>query len=181
MNNKKYTVKKKQCEQYDLYFNQGMDGATIFLDSNATSGTISIVSSYGNYSYYFSSTGMNFKDFLSKLNFDYFMKKTYPKYMKFNFEDTINQYKATILEDRRNQDITKEEALEYWEDLNYIEDCGNDINYFFSELDGTSFGKNYLIDDYYDTVIKKPCVQAVGFWEEVWPKFMEILQKEKQE
>lgn len=179
MQNKEYSVKKSIVEQYTIILNDGWDHAFIFLDNGEKSGTISILSSYGNYSNHFSSTGQPFKDFLMNLNFDYFMTKTTKDYMKFSIKKTIEEFKKMVLGTRREKEITKEEAKICIEELNDIDDSCDEQYYLSDMIDGTIFEKIFIHESIHEYFQQEVDIQCKGFWEYIWPKFLEILTKEK--
>lgn len=134
-------------------------------------GSLSIQSSYGNFAYSWNATGDGpFLGFLVRLDFDYFMGKAMPGYMRFDHDKSIEAVRRFILESRRGPfaSLNKDEARECWDHLETIEES-RDENYFITQLlDCRELSKLYD-GEYYNAVSHAPSGQAVGFWEELWP------------
>lgn len=182
MSKTKYNITKSICEKYVINFNKGFDYAVIFLDSGEKCGTISILSSYGNYAQHFSSTGIPFKDFIRQLDFDYFMKKTTENYMKFNTKKSIENFKKMVhiaFEDSDITELEKEQCLEEIENFNENVDNNDDIYYLYTLVEDTQFYTLFIHENFHEYLEKEVDVQCEGFWREIWPKFIEVLEKEK--
>jgi hypothetical protein len=86
-----------------------------------------------------------------------------------------------IIEMRKSEDLTKKTARVFWEELDDMDDSVDETYYFFDMLENTRFKEEVLGDDCYETIESEANADAIGFWEEVWPRFLEILAKEKEE
>jgi hypothetical protein len=134
-------------------------------------GSLSIQSSYGNFAYSWNSTGDGpFLGFLLRLNFDYFMGKAWPGYMRFDHDKSIAEVRRFIIEQRRGQfaSLTKEDARECWDHLETMEDT-KDENYFLTQLLACAELSALYDGEYCNAIVRAPSPQAVGFWEELWP------------
>src|ERR1700676_3747316 len=94
----------------------GNEWAYIYVDE--ASGVFTSYSSFGNYAYQWRSIGnATLKEFLSDLDFSYFMRKTRNGYLRFDLDATIDGIKRYIIEQRRYGGLTSEEARSAWNDL----------------------------------------------------------------
>ena len=75
MTDQSYTVTKQAAELYKLRHPTGLYWADITIDGGYNHGRISIVSDFGNYSYYWAACGEDFKSFLSGRHIDYIAGK----------------------------------------------------------------------------------------------------------
>ena len=140
-------------------------------------GSFQCQSDYGDYAHIWGSIGKRtFKEFLCKLDKDYFLKKTRPRdYMVFDNEGTCNNLKEEIIRARREGELTKETARECWVDVEEMEAHAchreDDFWYHFNSMEiyeKLYFGDVYTIPTHH---IYNP--ECDAFWENVWPHITE--------
>ena len=151
----------------------GNEWAYIYIDEG--SGVFTSYSSFGNYAYQWRSIGgATLKEFLSDLNFSYFMGKARSGYLRFDGEATIEGIKRTIVEQRREDCLTRKEARAAWEDLSSIEgvdSADSFLNEFFSSIPLM----HVYGGDYCDVARERPDGDSRGFWREIWPEFLKQI------
>jgi len=136
-------------------------------------GTFDCQSDYGNYANTWTAIGSRtFKQFLCGLDMDYFLKKTRPRdYRIFDAEKTCKQIKENIIESRKNNDLSKEDARTCWEEIDDIEnEDPNDTTGFWYLLEKTRLVE--LIYDWDPSAVPSATTynyDCIAFWERVWP------------
>lgn len=136
-NDMKYV--KSNCEKYTLKFNDGWDYAIFTIDDT---GMFNCQSTFGNYGYYWSSFGKNFKEFLCKLRADYLLTKLCQR-TYFNTQDYIEKCSDIILKMRRDKELNKEQAREAWNFFNQeLDSCGDSIDLVCDKI-----SESKLLDD----------------------------------
>lgn len=136
-------------------------------------GSLMINSPYGNFSYIWTKSGRggeSLHKFLSTLHFDYFMDKTYGgNHKEADIPATLASYKKDVIEDRKRNDISREEAREIMDGLNEISPF-SDENHFYSQL----YCHDALQSRYFDGApwIKTREKETLRhFWNEIWTPF----------
>ncbi|RAS62666.1 hypothetical protein DET48_11461 [Vibrio diazotrophicus] len=170
-------VTKSQAELYQVRHETFEGWGDIHLVCGEQSVSVVIHSDYGTFAKYWSHCGCNPKKFLVDLDFDYCMKNLtdYKHYIKAP-EQYPTEVKGRIIEARRAENLTKEEAREAWCDMLQTEFDEGDL-YFKELIDHHLFNK--VFGDYeYLPCAKKidPCCQEL--WEMVWLPFVERLKSE---
>ena len=171
-------VKKSSCEKYVLKFNDGLDWAIFIIDET---GVFSCQSTFGDYTYVWSSFGESFKEFLIKLKPNYLYRKLCKK-TKFSSEKYIESCKKQILKDRRGGYFNKEEAHEFWDFLENTLERFDSPDYTLAQIDNdSSVGR--LIPDLYESEYNpnehmEYENDSVAFVEELYPMFVNILKEE---
>lgn len=146
---------------------------TLKIDSEKA-GRISISSSLGSWSNYWSAAGPNFKSFLTELNVEYAADK-FNADNWFDLDATIEHYKAMVLQARRQETISGEHARLCWQEIEDVEGCSNEGE-FVSEM-WTKKGLMSFFDGTPD-LEKKIKPQFERFWKNVWPHFIDCLKTE---
>jgi hypothetical protein len=137
-------------------------------------GSFSCQSTFGTYAYIWRSIGdRTLKEFLCGLDFNYFMGKTQPGYHKFDFYRSVEGIKETILRNRREGSIDKDVAREAFDEVEWLE--SDDGFSFTSSLCRSSGLMKVFGGDYYDLCRESPDGNSRGFWETIWPKFVEQI------
>lgn len=146
--------------------------AFVYVDE--TTGVFSCYSSFGTYAYCWTHIGgQTLKEFLRDLNFDYFMGKTRPGYWCFDAEATVKGIKLSIIERRRDGYIDKSDARNAWADA---EDLWHDNQHeFFEQLCSSDPLMKFYNGDYCDIGRERPDGNSRGFWETIWPEFVQRL------
>jgi hypothetical protein len=148
------------------------DWAYIYIDE--ANGVFASYSSYGNYAYCWRHIGDDtLKEFLIRLDFDYFMGKTRPDYCRFDSEATSEGIQRTIIEARREGSLTAEEARSAWSDLADI--CRDSSEGFFADFCQCRALMNIYGGDYCDIARDRPDGDSRGFWREIWPEFIKQI------
>lgn len=171
---------KSTCEKYTFSFNKGWDWAIFTIDEH---GLFQCHSSYGDYNHYWGSHGGNFKKFLCTINSGYLLDKV-AKEDTFDFEDYIKDTKKEILEMRREESLTSEQARELWDYFNSDMDnfeYTSSLDLVAYEVVGNKTLNKIYRGSVYDSRFmprKTYSNQALLFAREVYPLFVEELRKE---
>ena len=140
--------------------------AYIYIDE--ATGVFTCYSSFGTYGYCWQHRGnATLKEFLVDLEFDYFMGKTRPSYMRYDNDATVDGIKHFIIEQRRLGALSQEGARDVWNDLLHARD-GDMRNEFWQY---ESLMKLYG-SDYFDIFLDRPDGDSKGFWKKIWPEFL---------
>lgn len=153
-------------------------------------GEIVIHSSHGNWANTWTACGEPFKQFLLDVEFDYIFGKFMGNNLhRFDGPATVKQIRQDILTRRRHGELTKFEAKEVWDavdfDLERLEadehSYGHTMLYIPNELVSTHPMRDYFADPsgwprstHYDRA-------ASNFWRDLWPLFTEALRMELEE
>lgn len=138
---------------------------------------LAIMSSYGNYGYFWSHMGMSYHEFLAKIDFGYAMSKlTGGNYMEFDIDETIKRLRKETLEDRRIGGIDKKEARNIYSTLEILENERPRTTGEFYQI--TSDNDVYFDDE---VTSEKPNASSVGFWKTLWSEFATYLKALKAE
>lgn len=181
-------VKKSSVEKYSV--RNGYEYATICLDEWRRSeggaarhgGEILILSSYGTFAHEWTACGEPFKQFLLGVGYHSFMRKCLGKNAEvFDGEATFKAVVKRVLEARRNGDLWKSDARHLYDELQFRQsDLEASAGGFLLniQLVSSNEAQESLFEDAYDMLREKRNPQAVGFWENLWPVFVEELQRE---
>lgn len=153
-------------------------------------GEITIQSGFGTWGYIWTACGRPFKQFLGEISFDY----AFGKFMggaldRYDGEATVARVRRDIIEERRRGHITKAEAREAWDCVADEEErlaCSrNDFGYAMWDIAGRLDREHPMRDHFSDPCgwpcVTKPDIQAVGFWRDIWPLFIDALKAETQQ
>lgn len=174
----KYT--KSTCEKYTLKFNKGWDYAVITIDDT---GIFQCHSSFGNFSYHWTSFGKSFKKFLCDINSDYILNKV-SNQDYFNGSKYSKKTKNAIIELRTKHEIEKEEARELWGFIENIDENGMSYDLVCKEVyENSLLNKIYRGDVFYSPFApeKDYSPRAIAFAENIFPAFVKILKEELKE
>ncbi|HCG9411647.1 TPA: hypothetical protein NKA80_004438 [Vibrio parahaemolyticus] len=172
------TVTKSNAELYRVRHNTCEGWGDVILICGKESVSVMINSDYGSFSHVWIHCGCEPKAFLCDMDFHYTMKKlsNYNLYI-----DNPQSYPAEIKERiivarRHDENLTKEEAREAWEDMLNTEHSEGDL--FFKELiDHPLFGK--VFGDYeYLPSAKMIDPHCQDLWDRVWTPFIKQLKEE---
>lgn len=180
--NEKYKEQLKKIKKKKLYMNPKKKeyhnqeyriGDNLFI-INCRTGLFKANTDYGNYQYYWSASD-NFKNHLLRFNQGYILDK-FQNTEEMDFEATIKDWKETILEWRRDNDLIEEQARNLWSCLEEL-DNGMSEEYTCRTFYDTCEDED--IDCPYDsfTVIKKYTDDVIKFWN-VFEEFRNILKEE---
>ena len=108
-----YNIQKEEVTVYRLRQSKTSDGwADITIDGSGKQVRVSVSSDYGNWSYYWGACGNNYKSFLIGLDMHYVAGKTINDNY-FDLERTLKGIRSEILEHRREEELTKDEARKF--------------------------------------------------------------------
>lgn len=163
----------------------GYDAAHIFTDEGQSGddhwGVIAITSSFGSVGHYFGSIGPRpFWDFLLGCEWGYLANKLWGlEARQFDFDASVKAIKLRVIERRRRDDITKEEARDCWDEIEGLE-SGQDEGFFSGQIyyDCEAICKH--VDIYEgDIFAKVDNPQCIGFRDDIWVHFCAWLRAEK--
>lgn len=152
-------------------------------------GEITIQSSFGTWGYVWTACGVPFKQFLMRAEFDYvFTKFMGTKLERHDGDGTFRQVRRDIVEQRRQGSIDRAEAREVWDAVSWererIESDATSCGYALMDVASQIGTKHPMHDSFADPCawprVTKHDVQAVGFWRELWPAFVDALKAETQ-
>jgi len=170
----KCNITKTQAELYKIRFENSFKWADITIDHNGNTGRISISSDYGNWANYWGAAGTSFKKFLIGLDMYYFAGKINASKW-FDSEKTCKNYKRLILEGRKREDFTKQEARDMYDEIKELEYCDNAPEFGHVMLQSSILHKLFDGSPDLSTDVDP---QFRMFWKEIWPFFVLHLKKE---
>jgi hypothetical protein len=137
-------------------------------------GSFACQSTFGTYAYIWRSIGDDtLKEFLRDLRFDYFMGKARPGYRKFDFEATCDNVKRLIRQYRREGSIDKKLARKAYREIEFLSPDGEQA--FASDMYRSEVLVEVFHSDFMDLIRETPDADSRGFWEVIWPKFVEQI------
>lgn len=171
-----YSIAKSNVECYKMRLVKGgsLYWADITIDASGTTGRIQIASDYGSWQYYWGACGKPFKQFLLSLNMSYMADK-FGADKHFDPDATIRAFKEQVIEYRRQENITAENARTIYKEIILLTHCvfENDFIRVLSDCDELMLFFDYMppIQRDYHPLFKR-------FWEDCWPAFCEQLKRE---
>lgn len=169
-----FSIKKSTVECYKIRHSSGMYWADITIDSKENTGRISIASDYGSWQNYWNACGEPFKKFLIGLNMDYVAGK-FGCSKWFNSKKTIEEFRASIIENIDNGDLSKEDGKEAFEELQLLEATTNHDEFYRILEDCNHIMKLY---DYMPSFVYEIEPLFKNFWELIWPEFVKEIKHE---
>lgn len=130
-------------------------------------GQIDVQSDFGNYAYSWCAIGNRpLREFLCRLDFDYFMNKAGHRWRVFDEEATIRKIKAEIFDRVHTGCIDRKTAHEWRDELD--DDCaGAGSEHEFAER-LMACDWFYKVYDTYPDFEMRDCPQARAFWDGPW-------------
>ena len=173
-----FSLAKSTVELYKIRHASGCYWADITIDANGHTGRISIASDYGSWQNYWGACGSDFKDFLGRLNEDYVANKFDVK-EQVDVEATVKLWKSEVINYRRQEDITQEQARDIWDEVEEL------ALYSHNELESEMKASAYLIDflrEWSDTdwIERRTDPRFGRFWKEIWPVLLAEFAREKE-
>ncbi|HDR9105399.1 TPA: hypothetical protein QDB04_002240 [Burkholderia vietnamiensis] len=178
---------KSTCELYRISRNS--EYATVCISdwtvsavgaSQRTSygGEILVNSSFGTFCYSWDNCAIPFKAFLLNISFESFMTKCLGSaFKRFDGLASLENVKRAILEIRREEGLSADDARDKWEELAMVSDEAQSCEYAFHHVLEDICTED-AIGNSTEFVATSPCPQARGFWHELWPHFCDILKAE---
>lgn len=173
-------VEKEVAESY-IVRNDG-EWSRIFLQEGAREdgnrwGYISFISGFGNRGHCFSHIGKRpFAEFLVGCDWDYLANKFWGlETRQFDFDESVKALKLLIVEKRRGDDITKDEARECWDEIGDLEPS-RDEGFFSAQIYYSCDALMKHADMYESGGVEKVSnPQCDGFRDSIWQPFCEYL------
>lgn len=174
------TVTKAVAELYQVRSGQGsLAWGDITLKCGPESVSVTVTSDYGTFDHYWSHCGGEPKAFLTGLDFDYTMKKLSGGSLW--VADTCayeNEIKDRIIECRKDDCISKEDARTAWDDMLAINEEFDGGDLFFHALYDHDMFTSIFGDYEAMPSATKYCGRCVIFYNDIWMPFIESLKKE---
>lgn len=134
-------------------------------------GYFSCVSDYGDYAFFWTHAGMEFRRFLVRTNADYVAGKLAHGLTVWSADKTVENIKDLIVQHRRGGDWTKEQAREEWDLL--------ESNDFTGEAGFIQWTRESSISDAWELASgNNTPTQIVAFSETVFARFQQVLRDE---
>lgn len=178
MKKNEFTIKKSKVECYKVRHETGMFWADITVDvTSEKSGRIMIASDFGSWDYYWGDTGPTFKEFLTRVD-RYYVSNKFGANRWFDLDSTLEGYKKRVLECRKDENISADEAREIYNEIKELEGCSGE-NEFVSMM--WTLPKLMSFYDGTPDMVRTITPGFREFWESVWPVFVERLKEEIEE
>jgi hypothetical protein len=118
---------------------------------------------------------VQFKAFLLDVEFESFMTKCLGNdFWQFDGHASVEMVKKTILQSRREEGLSAEDARQLWDDVSFASDTAEGSEpAFYVALDDVCTEES--IGPASEFVVHKPNTQAQSFWNELWPHFVAML------
>jgi hypothetical protein len=178
MKTEEFSITKGQVEIYKIRHPSGMYWADITIDAKGTTGRIQIASDWGDYQYYWGACGVDFKDFLAKIGIDYAAVK-FGASDGFNLDSTLKDYRRHVLDSRRRDQITCDEARDLYNEIDEMNDGPyGSIDHFLT----VAHEKDKLPKFFsYDLSVQRDITpQFKKFWDTCWKVLLNEFINEKQ-
>lgn len=155
----------------------GHEWAVIYIDERE--GSFSCQSTFGTYAFIWRAIGdRTLKQFLCGLNFEYFMGKTRPGYMRFDEERSTAWLKDYIIRARREGSLDKGEARKAFNELEWLSPDGEHM--YASSLYDSPGIMHALANDPAGCIQYAADGNSRGFWKIIWPAFLDHIGGRKQ-
>jgi len=176
METKQFTVAKSTVECYKIRVTDGFAWADITIDANERGGRICIASDYGNWQNYWGAAGSDFKAFLGKISEDYAASK-FGAEQQIDVQATVVMWKKDLLECRRAEDYTGDEARQIYDAL---EEVKHESHYTFVQAVQSTDKVMDFINQVYGSpeICHEPNPHFARFWKELWPVLLAEFKKE---
>lgn len=140
---------------------------------------LSCISDAGNFSHRWpNEEHRTFKKFLTQIDSGYLMRKIEPRATEFDVDATCESLIRALLEYRRDDNITKEQARKEYDIIKWHEDyCSSEDLLFQALVEETeTFSDDYSWTS--DLFVRKHTPGAITFTEIIFPLFQEALKIE---
>ncbi|MHC1744866.1 MAG: hypothetical protein AB9873_17815 [Syntrophobacteraceae bacterium] len=198
-----YTCKKTMAVVYNLRIKEpspkGSPGWTTWADITIrewfgqysggprNGGSIQIISDYGNYGFAWSHIGDKcLRQFLLALEADYFFGKVVEggrrNYEVIDMKATLEDIRKEIVSMRREGRIDKEQARDFWEQIEEGSDvsrCISDEELYRALDDHDDLFRIIFHNDFENVPVSHTMNgQCRGFWDRIWPAACDVWRKE---
>ena len=168
-------ITKEKVEVYKIRGIEMGGWADITIDDNGKRGRISISSSHGDWAYYWHQCGTSFKDFLCGLDIGYISGK-FGCSNHFNLNDTIESWKQSVIDERKQEYLSKDEARFLFNEIKEIEEMGPNKEGVKHMLWNTEKLLSFFESSPHLVTEISPSFRF--FWDKIWKPFTEGLKKE---
>ena len=173
-----YTYSKGTVDKYDIQLNRG-EWAVFTIDN--TSGLMQCHSSFGDWSYAWPHHGReSFKHFILEMERDwhYLLKKV--SELVFDFDESIKYWKNHIIELRKDDSCTKEEARAAFDEIVSLDNNGPMDNGACAYILNDSTAISDADPDFWELLDGKRLFsqQDMTFAKTIWPMLCDIIRKE---
>ncbi len=136
---------------------------------------VAILSDFGTFGYCWTHMGEPWPEFCRDLDFHYAMGKLAGRhfYEPLDIDECRIKTREIVLERRRTDCMTKEDARALWDAL--LDCC--EASTFLADLDRLSDGAMYR-EELWDARWEQPSASARGFWSEIWPHYLAAIATE---
>lgn len=143
------------------------------------SGELLVHSSFGNFSYTWRYCALPFKQFLATIDQDSFMRKCLgDAYREYSGNETVLKLKRALLQLRRAGVYSADRARDAWDSFCVQLDEAETSESGFYRAVKDVCGASTPLGDAEAYLCYQPNPQALGFWNKLWPDFVEELKKE---
>lgn len=167
-------VTKQESRAYDVRA-EG-EWARVYITEGDGSGSIAIISTFGNFSNFWGSIGPKpLRHWLQTTDFHYFMNKTSNNHgRRFDSDKLIDDLVKIILRARREQSLDRETAREYYDEIKSDLCDIASIGHFWSAA--PEWLPAFI--DYDPPSGEIECPQCRGFWDMLWPHILDAWKAE---
>lgn len=174
-------IKKTLTETYTLK-DDGCLWAKINIDCGEQSVNVMISSDYGEYNYFWGSTGSNPKQFLTDIDMYYGMNKLMHgnknMYLP-DWEERKKSFKEMIIEERKDGNISKNEARNSWtEMMDIFDECQHSEDIYFEKVWNSDVLESVIFDTDSIPSNTKLNPRVNEFWKKIWIPFTNELKTE---
>jgi hypothetical protein len=134
-------------------------------------GCLSILSDYGNYGHWWTSTGCEFRAFLCGLDAQYLGNKLADGRREYRADQTLTSVKNMIIHARRDGEMTAKQARREWSRLAQHGDLG-------TEFEFVAWYDRSKLENRAEASTRGIPQQLEAFIERLWPAFIEQLRAE---
>lgn len=178
---------KSTCEMYRVRANGEYATVCLSVWSRETvaqpsqqvyGGEILVHSSFGTFCHTWNHCAVPFKQFLLSISFESFMMKCLgEEFESFDGLASVASVKTAILESRREEGLSADDARNLWDELDLVSDEAQSCEYAFHHV-LSDLCTEESIGASTEFVVTTPSNQAKGFWRELWPHFLAMLEAE---
>jgi len=133
-------------------------------------GCFTCLSDHGNYGYWWSHPGCEFREFLCGVDDGYLTTKLSAGEKELDAESTTRRVRDTILRQRREGALDRDEAQNEW-------DLWRETA-FEDEFSRNEWYSHTRLGDAYEYMVYRPPIQVQMFVKHLWPLFVEQLRAE---
>lgn len=144
-------------------------------------GCFTTISDHGNYGYWWTAPGCEFRKFLCGCNTDYLANKLRHGETEFDGEESVKQIRRHICEWRRDGTLSRERAAEEWELVHPKPEgrwARGRHSSMVNEIEANRWYEETKLDDASELLCYRTPMQLQMFLKHLWPLFVEKLKLE---